>query len=110
MAEGDYAYPGQLKPQAVLTLKIAAQLLFQCPSWKPTQHIHTLMLMNGTTSHETYIVLLICRWHMFVQTARHAHLKAVWCGVIWRVNHPGTVDEAVQRFLSGFEFLSTLLD
>ena len=42
--------------------------------------------------------------------ASQAHLKAVWCGVIWRVNDPSTVDEAVQRFLSAFEFLSTFLD
>ena len=39
-----------------------------------------------------------------------ADLKAIWCGVIWRVNHTSTVDEAVQRFFPTFELLCTLLD
>lgn len=47
---------------------------------------------------------------IFAPTASHTDLKAIWCCVIWRVNYPSTVDQAVQRFLSAFELFSTLLD
>lgn len=45
------------------------------------------------------------------KTAVHeADLKAIWCDIIWRVNYPSTVDEAVQRLFPAFELLYTLLD
>lgn len=43
-------------------------------------------------------------------TANHADLKAIWCGVIWRVDDTGTVDQTVQGFLSAFELFSTILN